>query len=133
MIIQEEGKTYYLTRQHYGTMIEFSRDKNGRILFKRDKARDDLSVPEEDEDKKINLVKSCLLEILAQKGEVNTAFYGYDVSLSSDLELNTSCIESCIEEAFFKSLNVNKEAPQYSEIRNFLSQALRDGQVDVFS
>jgi len=142
MIIRQENKLLYTTRQYYGTSIEIvpvykvedTEKKNLiEIKFAPGKIRE-IEMPETKEDKKVFLVMAAVKELMKEtnKEDMNAIIYGQKVKFSK--KDSEGAMFGKIFQALSISLNSqNKvQAGIFASIQNILKEALWKGEIDVF-
>ena len=138
MLVKQHGKIFYFTRKIYGTNIELFLTYENNVLkkvsFTPQKLRDDISIPETKEDKKVYLVISAIKELMKTEGinELTAVIYDGEVEfVSTDTEefMFDKILHSIIDTL---STSSKIKVGVVDNIKDLLREALKNGRIDVF-
>ena len=131
MIINENGKIYYLTRQHYGTMIEVSVE-NFKVRFYPNKIRD-VEVPETEEDRKVFMVINAICELmkLINVAKITAIIYGKEI-VFDEKDSKAEMFAKIFNALVSSIVSANCASEIVHEVETILKKALEKGEIDVY-
>lgn len=134
MLIKEGNRTYFVTRQNYGTYIEIFYDESkNTVKFQSGKIRESLEIPENEEDKKFWLVINSIKELITTKRlvELNVAIYEQTIQImkkDSDEIIKNKICKALIKYVGFEE----KTTPIFDDVKNCILKALLNYEIDIY-